>query len=216
MKKTSKPTPKIPARQAAATKQSATKLKAKPSTSTFMKKASKSGSAPKPAPTRTATNSYSPKSNATAKSPAKPNATTKSSPKPKPRETQGQAELPEIFATINRLTQGQDRVIENLDMTLNSVNRLAQMVEDLTTSVKQLAEVRIEPSQAGEQHDKTLETPEPLGNETVEEEATDLAASQHREIVDASDLTAPTEETNTTDSKALEEYPGIPEPSEDE
>jgi len=144
------------------------------------------------------------------------NATTKSSPKPKPRETQGQAELPEIFATINRLTQGQDRVIENLDMTLNSVNRLAQMVEDLTTIVKQLAEVRIEPSQTGEQHDKTLETPEPLGNGTVEEEATDLAASQHREMVDASDLTAPPEETNTTDSKALEEYPGIPEPSEDE
>jgi len=50
-------------------------------------------------------------------------------------------------------------VIENLDMTLNSVNRLAQMVEDLTTSVKQLAEVRIEPSQAGEQHDKTSKHP---------------------------------------------------------
>ena len=37
MKKTSKPTPKIPARQAAATKQSAAKPKAKPSTSTFEK-----------------------------------------------------------------------------------------------------------------------------------------------------------------------------------
>ena len=216
MKKPSKLTPKVPARQAAATKQSAAKPKAKPSMSTFMKKASKSGSAPKPAPTRTATNSLALKSKATAKPSAKPNATTKSSPKPKPRETQGQAELLEILATINRLTQRQDRVIENLDMTFNCVNRLMQMVEDLTTSLKQLAEVRIEPSQAGEQHDEPLETPEPLGNETAEEEATDIVASQQREMVDASDLTAPPEETNTTDSKALEEYPGIPEPSEDE
>jgi len=154
------------------------------------------------------------KASAIKQSAAKPKA--KSSPKPNPRETQSQAELLEIIVTINRLTQRQDRVIEKLDMTLNSVNRLVQMVEDLTTSVKQLAEIRIKPSQAGEQHDKTLETSEPLGNEAAEEEATDLAASQHREIVDASDLTAPSEEANATDSKALEEYPGIPEPSEDE
>src|SRR5215472_14598148 len=115
MKKTSKPTPKIPARQAAATKQPIAKPKAtaKPSTSTFMKEASKSGSAPKPPPTRTATNSLAPKSKATAKPSAKPTATTKSSPKPKPRETQGQEELLEIIATINHLTQRQDRVIEN-------------------------------------------------------------------------------------------------------
>jgi hypothetical protein len=129
------------------------------------------------------------KAPAIKQSAAKPKA--KSSSKPNPRKAQGQAEL------------------------LPILERLAQSAERLAQAAERLAQATLPKAQASEQHDETLKTPEPPGDETAEEEAADLAASQQREMVDAPDLIA-SEQANTTDSTALEEYPGIPNPPKDE
>jgi hypothetical protein len=76
--------------------------------------------------------------------------------------------------------------------------------------VDRLVDVTIRSSRVRKQHDQSSETPEPPSHEAV-----DLTTSQQPEL-EPSDLTAPPEEANSTDSKALEEYPGIPEPPEDE
>jgi hypothetical protein len=155
-----------------------------------------------------------------AKSSAKPKATAKPSPKPKPREVQGQAVLLQVVAAINQLIlkqdeavhyliKSQDRLIENQGKTIDELNGLTRNLANLTDVIDRLVDVTIRSSQVREQHNQSFETPEPPRDEAV-----DLATSQQPEL-EPPDLTAP-EGANATDSKALEEYPGMPEPAEDE
>ena len=176
-----------------------------------MKKASKPSSAQKPTPTRPA-----PKPLA-----AKPQvATAKPSPKPIPKEVQGQAVLLQVVAAINQLIlkqdqavdyliKSQDRLIENQGKTIDELKGLAQNLANLTDVVDRLVDVTIRSSRVRKQHDQSFETPEPPSHEAV-----DLTTSQQPEL-DAPDLAAP-EGPNTTDFKAPGEYPGMPEPPEDE
>jgi hypothetical protein len=155
-----------------------------------------------------------------AKSSAKPQATAKPSPKPKPREVQGQAALLQVVAAINQLIlkqdqavdyliKSQDRLVENQGKTIDELNGLTRNLANLTDVVDRLVDVTIRSLQVREQHDQSSETPEPPSHEVV-----DLTTSQQPEL-DAPDLAAP-EGTNATDFKAPGEYPGMPEPPEDE
>ena len=116
--------------------QSVEKLKAteKPSTSTFMKKASKPGSVPKPAPTRTVTNPLA----------AKPKATAKPSPKPKPRVAEGQAELIQVVAQLavsaEKLAQAAERLIEAV-VRLSGARESRQEPEAQDEMLEKAAEV---------------------------------------------------------------------------
>ena len=185
-----------------------------------MKKATKPSAAPKLAPKRAAPKPLSAKPKVMAKSSTKPKATAKSSPKPKLREAQGQAVLLQVVAAINQLIlkqdeavhyliKSQDRLIENQGKTIDELKGLAQNLANLTDVIGLLVDVTIRSSQIREQHDQSFETPEPPSHEAV-----DLTTSQQPEL-DAPDLAAP-EETNATDFKAPGEYPGIPDPPEDE
>jgi hypothetical protein len=147
----------------------------KPSSSTFMKKASKPGSIPKQALTRLATNP----------SAAKPKITAKSSTTPKPRVAEGQAELVQVVAQLAM-----------------SAEKLAQAADRLTEATRQKSQ------ELQERQDETFKTL----SESIAERT---ASKEHVEVADVPDLIAP-EGTNTTDFTALEQYPGIPEPSEDE
>jgi hypothetical protein len=179
-----------------------------------MKKAIRPAGATKPAPKGSVTKQSSPKPKATGKpststfmkkaskpgsapkpaptqpatnpSAAKPKAMAKSSMKPKPRVAEGQAELIQVVA------------------------RLAMSAEKLAQAADRLTEAAVRASQAGDRHNQTPKIPD-----LPRDEAVDLATSQQREMVDAPGLTVP-EGTDDTDSKALEENPGIPEPPEDE
>jgi hypothetical protein len=187
-----------------------------------MKKATKPAATTKLIPKRPAPKPLAAKPQvATAKSSAKPKATAKPSPKPNPREVQGQAVLLQVVAAINQLIlkqdqavdyliKSQDRLIENQGKTIHELNGLAQNLANLTDVIDRLVDVTIRSSQVRKQHDQSFETPEPPRGKAV-----DLATSQQPEL-EPSDLTAPPEEANSTDSKALEEYPGMPEPPEDE
>jgi small-conductance mechanosensitive channel len=78
------------------------------------------------------------KAPATKQSAAKPKA--KSAAKPKPRKAQGQAELREIVATIDRLTQAQVRLNENVESVVKMLMELAPMLAKLTATVERLVE----------------------------------------------------------------------------
>ena len=151
MKKTSKPVPKTTARKAAATKQPAAKPKAiaKPSTNTFMKKATKPANAPKLAPTRPATNP----------SAAKPKAMAKSSTKPKPREAEGQAELAGVVAQLAQ-----------------SAEKLGQAANRLTEAANGLAEATIRKPHTPEGQNDTFKTlSESLTERAASEEYAEVA-----------------------------------------
>ena len=204
-----------------------------------MKKVSKPSVVIKPTPTQPPAKPLAAKSNKGISIPLKtpPKATVKSSPKPKPKEAQGQAALlpilerlalsaerlaqaaerravaptpqPSAAAPAETADQGQAVLLPVVERLMQSTDKLAQMTDLLAQAADRLTEATRQKAQTSERHDETLKTPE-----VPEEEATGLAAS-HQEMVDAPDLIAP-DGVNATDSKALEEYPGIPEPSEDE
>ena len=204
-----------------------------------MKKVSKPSVVIKPTPTQPPAKPLAAKSNKGISIPLRipSKATVKSPSKPKPKEAQGQAELLPILERLalnaERLAQAAERLavapapqpsaaapeetadqglavlLPVVERLMQNAERLAHMADLLVQATDRLTEATRQKAQASEQHDETLKTPE-----VPEEEATDLAAS-HQEMVDPPDLIAP-DGVNATDSKALEEYPGIPEPSEDE
>jgi hypothetical protein len=89
------------------------------------------------------------------------------------------------------------------------VAQLALSAEKLAQAADRLAEATVTKLQ--ERHERQDEMFKRLSESITER----TASEEHPEVADAPDLTAP-EGANATDSTALEEYPGIPEPSEDE
>jgi hypothetical protein len=106
--------------------------------------------------------------------------------KPKPRKAQGQAQLAQVVA------------------------QLATSAEKLAQAADRLAEATVRKLQ--EQHERQDQTFKTLSESIAER----TASEEHPpEVAGVPDLTTP-EGANITDSTALEEYPGMPEPSEDE
>ena len=126
-----------------------------------------------------------------AKKPAPEPSAKESSTKPKRRKVQSETELAQV------------------------VVQLAISAEKLAQAAERLVDATIRNSQAGERHEETLKTPKPPGDETADEEAADLAASQQREALDVPDLRAP-DGANATDFKAPGEYSGILDLPKDE
>jgi len=89
------------------------------------------------------TNKPAPKTAAKKTPASKPSAAkpkTKLSSKPELRKAHDQAELREIVATIDRLTQTQARLNENVESVVKMLAELAPMLAKLTATVERLVE----------------------------------------------------------------------------
>ena len=163
-----------------------------------MKKASKPASASKPAPKQPAT-----KLSERAKSPPIG---------PPKREALGSGAKPlaaKPKAAAKSSPKPKPRVAEGQAELAQVVAQLALSAEKLAQAADRLAEATVTKLQ--ERHERQDEMLKRLSESITER----TASEEHPEVADAPDLTAP-EGANATDSTALEEYPGIPEPSEDE
>ena len=175
-----------------------------------MKKARKPSAATKLAPKRPATKPLAAKPKTTAK----PAGSDRSTPEYHSQRVTARAHenlrmTKQASATKASSPKPKPRNVRGQAELTQVVAQLALSAEKLAQAADRLAEATVTKLQ--ERHERQDEMFKRLSESITER----TASEEHPEVADAPDLTAP-EGANATDSTALEEYPGIPEPSEDE